>query len=161
MNVIFLDYDGVVNTPVWHYNILTDNYYNSFNFTADYKVSNYNAVQWVSEFCQKYNYKIVVTSSWRLHDNYKECLINGGLRNTVEIAGKTRLLSNREDEIAEYLNTHPEIDNYVIVDDEYFGDKFVDHWVKTDTLIGFTEREYRWAVSIHERFKNRGKNHGT
>lgn len=71
MNVVFLDYDGVVNTPMWN----ADGTRCSFGFPQDNKVNNFQCVQWVSEFCQKFNYSIVVSSTWRLDDNYKECLI--------------------------------------------------------------------------------------
>lgn len=54
MNVLFLDYDGVVNTPMWD----DDGKRCTFNFPSDNKVNNFQCVQWVSEFCQRYDYKI-------------------------------------------------------------------------------------------------------
>ena len=74
MNVVFLDYDGVVNTPLWD----SEGKYCTYGFPEDNKVNNFQCVQWVSEFCQKFRYSIVVTSTWRFESNYKECLINGG-----------------------------------------------------------------------------------
>lgn len=45
--VIFLDYDGVVNTPMWD----TDGKHCSYAHPGDNKVNNFQAVQWLSEAC--------------------------------------------------------------------------------------------------------------
>ena len=117
--VVFLDYDGVVNVPMWNDKGTSSRY----NFPSDGKVNNFQAVQWLSEACQKFHYDIVVTSTWRSHANYKECLINGGLRDGIQILGKTVSLSyehpypekTRGWEIKKYLEEHPEIKYYVIL----------------------------------------------
>ena len=106
--VIFLDYDGVVNTAMWNDNGTKCKY----NFPKDNKVNNFQAVQWISEFCQKCGYDIVVSSSWRTDSNYKECLVNGGLRDGIKILGKTPDFcgyQSRGAEIEYYIETHPEI----------------------------------------------------
>jgi len=112
----------------------------SYGFPKQGKVNNFQAVQWVSEACQKFGYDIVVTSTWRLHDNYKECLINGGLRSGIEILGHTPRFSgqSRGAEIKAYLEEHPEITYYVIVDDEedMLPEQF-DHFICTDGNVGF------------------------
>ena len=136
--VIFLDYDGVVNTPMWNDKGTKCTY----NFPKDNKVNNFQAVQWISECCQKFHYDIVVTSTWRLNSNYKECLINGGLRPGIEILGRTEDLWDpnncRGYEIARYLEDHPEINYYIIIDDE---DDMLpeqkDHFIQTDGDVGF------------------------
>lgn len=120
--VCFLDYDGVVNTPMWNEKGTNSRYY----FPSDGKVNNFQAVQWLSEACKKFHYDIVVTSTWRSKANYKECLINGGLRDGIEVLGRTEDLhyehpypeKTRGWEIKKYLEEHPEIEYYVIVDDE-------------------------------------------
>ena len=101
MRVVFLDYDGVVNTPMWDEEGLRCR----FNFPKDNKVNNFQSCQWVSEFCKRYNYSIVVTSTWRFDDNYAECLRNGGLRDDVKILGAVPNLwyLERGDEIKAYL----------------------------------------------------------
>ena len=118
MNVLFLDYDGVVNTPMWN----EDGTRCRYGMPYDNKVNNFQAVQWVSEFCARCKYDIVVTSTWRKYGNWKQCLIAGGLREGIEVLGKTEDLSDiggkRGDEIKLYLDTHPEIRYYVIADDK-------------------------------------------
>ena len=151
MNVIFLDYDGVVNTPMWN----EDGTQCSYGFPKQGKVNNFQAVQWVSEFCQKYHYSIVVSSTWRMDDNYKECLINGGLRDGIEILGKTKILhKTRGVEIEQYLKEHPEVDNYLIFDDEEdFFDYQYAHLVLTDDTVGFMMNDFKEAAKLHRKFE--------
>lgn len=150
MNVVFLDYDGVVNTPMWD----SDGKRCTYSSASDNKVNNFQAVQWVSEFCQKYEYGIVVTSTWRCWDNYKDCLINGGLRKGIPILGRTPHLFNRTrgDEIQMYLDSHPEIENFLIFDDDSDMGNLKEHLVKTDTTIGFSMVNYEAAIRKHQNF---------
>ena len=147
MNVVFLDYDGVVNIPMWDDEGKSCNYGHPFGG----KVNSFQAVQWVSEFCQKFNYSIVVTSTWRTSRNYKECLINGGLRDGIKILGKTDRLDNksRGDEIQKYLDEHPEIENFIIFDDESDMGDLMDHLVKCNSVVGFTLVEFENAKQLH------------
>lgn len=61
--VIFLDYDGVVNIPKWENR--NGKWHCRYSNVLDGKVNDEQAVQWVSEFCQKYGFGIVVSSTWR------------------------------------------------------------------------------------------------
>lgn len=150
--VIFLDYDGVVNTPMWN----DKGTHCSYNFPSDGKVNNFQAVQWISECCQKFHYDIVVTSTWRIKDNYKDCLINGGLRPGIEILGRTDDLryddwsASRGDEIAKYLADHPEINYYMIVDDENdILPEQMDHFIQTNGDVGFTLSDFMRFEKIY------------
>lgn len=147
--IIFLDYDGVVNTPMW--NDKGTKY--TYNFPKDGKVNNFQAVQWISECCQKFHYDIVVTSTWRKKANYKECLINGGLRSGIEILDRTEDLGYntcRGDEIAKYLSDHPEINYYMIIDDE---DDMLpeqkDHFIQTNGDVGFNLADFTRFEKIY------------
>lgn len=153
MRVVFLDYDGVVNTPMWD----ESGEHCRFAFPQDNKVNNFQCVQWVSEFCQKYGYDIVVSSTWRFDENYKECLVNGGLRSGINIIGKTCDLPNqtRGDEIKKYLSEHPEITDFLIFDDEADMGKLVDHLIECNANIGFGMTEFFQAQRKHEEFQNR------
>lgn len=153
MNVVFLDYDGVVNTPMWD----AEGKRCRFNFPEDNKVNNFQSVQWVSEFCEKLGYSIVVTSTWRIDPNYEACLKNGGLREGIEIVGKTPSLRSepRGEEIKAYLTSHPEIESFLIFDDEDDMGELRDHLVLCDTNRGFGLPDYYAAVRLHEHFQNR------
>ena len=145
MNVLFLDYDGVVNIAMWD----EKGKVCRFNHPSDNKVNHFQAVQWISKLCQDMDLKIVVTSSWRRHDNWKECLINGGLREGIEILGHTSTdrWGEREVVIEEYLEEHPEIEKYLIVDDEKLIG-FDGHFLQCDLNVGFSEREYFKALNM-------------
>lgn len=149
MNVVFLDYDGVVNTPMW----LPDGSHCRYNFPEDNAVNNFQCVQWVSEFCEKYNYKIVVTSTWRMDENYIDCLKNGGLRDNVEVLGATPISAshNRGEEITMYLEQHPDIDKYLIFDDEDYslGD-YIDKLILCNPCNGFDFTKFSEAVQKEE-----------
>lgn len=147
--VVFLDYDGVVNTLIWR-----DDGKCTYGFPSDNKVNNFQSVQWVSEFCEKYGYSIVVTSTWRFENNYKECLINGGLRNGIEILGRTPYIDGecRGAEIKQYLSEHPEITEFLIFDDDTDMGDLGGRLVKCDPFIGFGMADFYKAEALHEKF---------
>lgn len=154
--VIFLDYDGVVNTPMWE--LRNGQWKCRFNHDFDGKVNNTQAVQWVSEFCEKYGYDIVVTSTWRYSDDYDVFLIQAGLRKGIEILGRTPFLRLRDysktrgDEISQYLAENPEITGYLIFDDEADMGPHLDHLVQCNPDIGFGYAEYCHAEELHRKF---------
>jgi hypothetical protein len=159
MNVIFLDFDGVVNIPYWSKDEKGE-FHCGFNFPRHGTVNSYQAIQLVSEFCEKYNYSIVVSSTWRLGDfDYIKCLYDSGLREKVKVLGRTpRLKGQRGDEITQYLKEHPEIENYLIFDDDKDMTIHMDRLIHCDCQVGFTLREYCKAESLHESFiKNKEK----
>jgi len=150
MNVVFLDYDGVVNTAMW----TPDGKRCRFNFPRDGSVNNFQAVQWLSEFCQNYGYDIVVSSTWRAAENYQECLRNGGLRDGINILGHTPLLhgSNRGAEIKKWIDEHPGVENYAILDDDIFDDFYAlhgEHVVQCDVNVGMTGSTYESMCHKH------------
>ena len=155
MNVIFLDYDGVVNTPMWN----AEGTACSYGFPSQCKVNNFQAVQWVSEACQRFGYDIVVTSTWRLSSNYKECLIKGGLRSGIEILGRTDHLRGvcRGAEIKKYLEEHPEINYYIIVDDEAdILPEQCGHFIQTNGDTGFNLSEFKEFEEIFMKDNSQG-----
>lgn len=158
--VVFLDYDGVVNRKMWE--LVDGKYVCRFGYPEDGKVNDSQAVQWVSEFCEKYGYDIVVTSTWRKYPQWDNCLRAAGLRDNIKILGATSLPArNRAEEIWDYLNQNPQIESYVIFDDkkslveidtverENVPADLASHVVLCKTELGFGEKEYLDAVSIH------------
>ena len=157
--VVFLDYDGVVNRKMWK--MVDGEWVCRYAYPEDGAVNDAQAVAWVSEFCEKYEYDIVVSSTWRRYPEWEDCLRNAGLRESVHILGATSLpIRNRADEISEYLAAHPEIENYLIFDDEPVtgrgADKqdvsdldFEKHTVLCRKEYGFGENEYTLAIATH------------
>lgn len=141
MKVIFLDYDGVVNT-LWFNDV---NGEPRFDFPNDNRVNNTQAIAWLNKLCRETGAKIVVSSTWRLYDNYKECLYNAGLNKDIEILGRTKNLGTaRGIEIQDWLDEHQElnIEKFVILDDDMDMAHLMDYAVFTDVYIGITYYVY-------------------
>lgn len=142
---IFLDYDGVVNTPIWN-----ERGRCCFNWPKDGKVNNYQAIMWLNELCRLTKAKIIVSSTWRYtcHEvSYQDCLYNAGLNKNIEIIGCTDWFGNetRTDEIKSYLSKHKEIRNYIILDDEDVDDPY---FVKCNINYGFGIEEFYKAKTL-------------
>ena len=158
MNVLFLDVDGVINTPMWHRNgdkILTPTY----NFPKHGKANNWQACQWVSEFCLQYSYSIVVSSTWRegiRFDQLKEILYNSGIREKIEIVDKTPVLyKERGHEIRKWLEKNGETHNVgrvIIFDDDadMVYPELMSRLVQTPQGAGFLMEGFKKAVTLHK-----------
>ena len=135
-NILFLDYDGVINTDLYNYG------QEPFNQTC---------MKNVEKLCREYDLKIVVTSSWREYRDYPEYLRKSGLSEEIEILGCTEILHMfREDEIKDYLKKHIYIHKFVILDDiKDLGDLEPYH-VCTEFEKGFDEEKYQEAKKILE-----------
>ena len=119
MKVIFLDFNGVLDT--W--------------FEMD-KI-NYDNLQRLKWIVRDTDAKVVLTTS------NKRSYVTSGVMNPIMVMLTTRLMEEgidvigvtpnadtREHEIMLYLYEHPEIENYVIIDDDYDMEKLADHLVK-------------------------------
>jgi hypothetical protein len=156
MNVIFLDFDGVVNIPSW-YKTEGGKFKCCYNFPRHGCVNSFQACQWVSEFCEKHNYKIVISSTWR-SDGLKKCiqyLRNGGLRSSIEVIDITPKFEfmPRGDEITAWLEKHSDVKNYLIFDDDSDMTQHMDRLVQCDGVVGFTMNEFNQAEILYRKFK--------
>ena len=147
MKVIFLDFDGVITIPPKWY------------LKAD-------KIKWIKRIVDETAAKIVVSSSWRMHTVeetrksmiYKEkrCPRNKMLYwlmdNLYDVTPWVGLGNGRGGEIQQYLNDHPEIDNYVIIDDDGdMWDSHLYHFVQTNYEDGITESEAIRAIKVLNR----------
>ena len=132
-NIVFLDFDGVLN--------LDRNNYTG-NFKAKEPIDNLN------RFCLENEFKIVVISSWRKSLNYKEILFESGLDKNIEILGATDILEkDRESEIIDYLEKHQNTNKFIILDD---GDFFELKKYQVQTIFekGFDNKKYQEACEL-------------
>lgn len=158
INVAFLDFDGVVNTPMWYDN--NGKLRIRYNFPKHGKVNNWQACQWLSKFCKERGYSIVVSSTWRKEGltTCRTCLYGGGIWDSVPIIGATPVLGDNIDrgfEIQKWLDNHAEsgarVKRWVIIDD-YDGTISVEQGnrlVLCRSDAGFLQDEYNEAVRIH------------
>ena len=151
MNILFLDFDGVVDSFIWN------NDETSFelgdSLSENPKVNNFQAVQWVSHFCKKHDYIIVITSSWRIGKGLEFCkqaLINGGLQEDVIILDITPIINGatRGKEIKEWLKNQPDVEKFIIIDDDSDVDDLKDHLIQTNGFDGFTMSKFLEAEAL-------------
>lgn len=132
-NILFLDFDGVLNLDINNY---------SGNMYAEIPMKNLNRFCLENEFC------IVVISSWRKSLNYKELLYESGLNERIKILGATEVLEkDRESEIIDYLEKHNNVNKFIILDDGNFWD-LKRFQVQTVFSKGFDDGKYEEAVNL-------------
>ena len=151
MKVIFLDFDGVITIPPKWY------------LKAD-------KIKYIKQIVDATGAKIVVSSSWR-HKTVQETIdtmigrpkrcprnrmFNWFIDNLYDVTpwfcDDKYNGTGRGGEIQTWLDAHPEVDNYVIIDDD--GDMLDEqlfHFVETNFEDGITELETNWAIKILNR----------
>lgn len=147
MKILFFDFDGVITT-----------------YQSKWKID-MDKVKIVNDICDKTDAKIVVTSSWRIgyrgvvsvfHEFLKQYFIKHEYVGIFKynkfidnIIGMTDSGSCRGNEIKFYMNEHPDIENYVIIDDDSdMLDEQLFNFVQTDTYEGITERDAKLCIDI-------------
>lgn len=168
MNVIFLDIDGVLNHLSFYNNVCKDESGNvdvikmqQWREEHPYPLSEFDpiAVKRVAELIETTNSKLVISSSWRIGDNgrLKDIFAKIGLPTDFDVTPNFMFNFNasdtdsfiRGDEINEYLNSHPEIDNFVIIDDDNdMLEEQQKNFVLCDDKVGFTEDDKEKAIKI-------------
>ena len=142
MKVIFLDIDGVLNSERYFKENHKDNLiyykvYNSNTIEDNLKLHVLDIdvvkIELVKKIIYETDAKIVMSSSWRnlrIWPLIEDYLINKGL----PIIGVTPKLERRGNEIRNYLKNNPEIEKFIILDDELFKDfyELENYLIKTD-----------------------------
>lgn len=97
--------------------------------------------------------EIVLSSSWRWYKEQRNTIHKQLKRKNIDFIDTTPIeitvKMSRADEINAWLEKHPDIDNYVILDDEEIKDiKLTPHWVKTTFKHGLTRDKAEQAIKI-------------
>ena len=149
MKVIFLDFDGVITTYSTKWNI------------------SLRHVKRVKKICDETGAKLVISSSWR-HENVQKTI--DGIIGKTKLCPRNKMLywlidniyditpwfsdkkyngTGRGGEIQTWLDKHPEVDNYVIIDDETdMLDEQIFNFVQTDWTFGIQDREVKLCIDI-------------
>lgn len=147
MKIIFLDIDGVMNSEL---------YYKSVN-TKKKNWSRFDpkAVEMITRLIEEFNARIVISSLWRfaMKKELAQELKASGLINFLHKDWQTPVLQpgHRGKEIKMWLDKHPDIVQYVILDDD--SDILEEHlarFVKTEIHDGMQETHYYMAREILE-----------
>ena len=167
MNVIFLDFDGVINSMDFEsYKLAVNRLRLRVPTIGEFNAQNKYFSRLIITYLNLlgiFDCKIVVTSSWRYGrsiDNLNELLFSHGC--ILPVIGKTKeednqgVIDHREirgDEIKEYLDKHPEITNFVVIDDvdDGISGLFPDNFIHTDGQYGFSGNNLLRAVRIFQK----------
>ena len=156
MKVIFLDIDGVLNSEKFW-----EDQTQSFRYTAALKqgktkdqvrvIANIDpdTVAWVNYIVAMTNAEIVISSTWRSDWNIPYLLRYAGI--VKPIYGITPFSKDRHrgTEIKEWLDDHPEVTHYVIIDDDSdMLNEQLNNFVQTGWEEGLNEECADKAVEI-------------
>lgn len=145
MTVIFLDFNGVLDT----------------NINMD--VIDEGNLSRLKKLVDMFDAKVVISSSLKNSYYYTgryskmlQGIIDRLLEEGIDVIGITPKGNSREEEIILYLSDHPEVVNYCIIDDDYDMEYLKEHLVKLpmqieDGQIGFTQDYMNKAIEILRR----------
>lgn len=151
MNIIFLDFDGVMDTAS----------YDAFLISNDMPECDENGrpifdpdcIHNLGRIIAATGADVVVTSDWKYYDSY-EALLSMWRQRAMPgfMTDMTPNVSTRRgDEIARWLAECDVDCNYVIIDDldsENFNDNQIPHLVTVDPRHGLDDRAVRQAIAI-------------
>ena len=150
MKVIFLDFDGVLNS---------EKYFKRVSGTG--LVIDPSEMELLKQIVTATDAKIVLSTSWREHwsKNTDECDAIGLEIEAIfrsyglEIWDKTQSsYRRREPELKDYLDAHPEVENFVVLDDMLlYADYLKKHIVKTSGYRGLDQIDTEKAIAILNR----------
>lgn len=144
MRVIFLDIDGVLNNEshiVKLVELLGNEQYLQLLKDIEEIPFDYRSCKLLQELINETNAEIILSSTWRISPILIELIEKYA---GIKIKDKTpRLNTIRGKEIKSYLDSHKEITNYVILDDDTdMLEEQKNNFVKTNAQLGFTKTEY-------------------
>lgn len=146
MKVIFLDFDGVINDVRDTSNLVVTEYV--FRLKKIVEITGAKIVVSSSRKNEFIGENVTHEESY-CYQNYELPLQSLG----VEIFDYTPLvdaplLERKEFEIEAYLQEHPEIEEYVILDDDMVMKKFLEHQVFIEYSNGLLEEHINPAIAI-------------
>jgi hypothetical protein len=109
MNIIFLDFDGVIRVAIdgeW--------------LSVDQAEFCQSRMQMLAGICLTTNSKIVVSSDWRSPDNLEQIksYLSPHLADYLHQDWMTPICGDRWKEVERWLNHHPEVNHYAILEDQ-------------------------------------------
>lgn len=130
MNLIFLDFDGVLNDPYWLIQTwpLRKRHHIKFEF-------DWSRLEILARICERTEAKLVLASSWNFRKGLKKYFESMGF----EVVGQLGVHDDRGEAIKRWFKEHPEYGtaNYAILDDEKSGydEEQLKHLVFTGTYV--------------------------
>lgn len=149
--IIFLDFDGVVETIYWDKDEKGVYCYNVHKHNHS-ELNNKQAIGWLNELYIKIPYDIVVTSTWRMGMSVaklQHLLIVSGFNPAIKVIGKTPVLfQDRGLEIQKWIDKNDYKGHFIIIDDDVDMCHLISKLVQCDCQLGFTLYEYQKALQL-------------
>lgn len=151
--IIFLDFDGVVETIYWEKN--KDGVWDlNIHKTGRQELNNKQAIGWLNQLYKKVPYDVVVSSTWRIGmslDELQGLLIRSGFNREIKVIGTTPILyQQRGLEIQEWIDTAEFKGRFIIIDDDSDMCHLLPLLVRCDCQLGFTIYDYQKALRLLE-----------
>lgn len=169
MKIIFLDIDGVLNTKVSCANSQAmmktkEGDWDQFNPIFSCLAWDPHCISQLLRVVRKTKAKIVLSSSWRSHPEHtRNCLkacsviyLDTDPEHPLDFIDVTpqegvdiRIADGRGSEIKAWLDTHPEVNTYCILDDyTKFLEEQLPFFVNTDPHVGLTKDQADQMIRI-------------
>ena len=144
--IIFLDVDGALNSGdfyIW----LGDHHERKYR---GYELLDQKAILCLQDIVLLTGADIVLSSSWRISRSCMKRLEEQLLPYDLKIVDRTVSMphEDRGSEIKEWLNRHPYVTNFVILDDDDDMGDLGDHLVKTSFRSGLLPGDTTRAIRI-------------
>lgn len=139
MKILFLDIDGVLNSK------RTCEAFDGYPFSA-LSLENFDkvAIALIQKLCADTECQIVLSSSWRHDSNWKHLAVQFDLPIIDRTPLNVSLSGHRGKEIGVWLEKHPKITQYAIVDDNSdMLDEQLPYFVQTSAEDGLSYQDYK------------------
>ena len=160
MKIIFLDFDGVLNS--WRF--FKDSHANGLLLFRPADQIDPKAIRWLNELITKSGAKVVVSSAWRLLHTLDELRAMLGEKGFAgEVIDRTESLSwqmvergpivakaQRGDEIDLWVRAHAEVESFVILDDDSDMAMHAGRLVQTSCRKGLKQIHVEQAIALLE-----------
>ncbi|MGA0610035.1 HAD domain-containing protein [Caldimonas sp. KR1-144] len=144
MKVLFLDIDGVLNSSR---TVLAHGAYPHTLRDGDWEKFDWTGILMIQRLCAVADLSVVLSSAWRLDHDFRQV---GRVFNLPIIDRTPSFPGTRGMEIKYWLDQHPEVEAFAIVDDDAdMLPEQLPHFVQTDGHEGVTFKNYQ---QLCERF---------
>ena len=149
--IIFLDFDGVVETIYWGKDKDGSWSYNIHKYGRD-ELNNKQAIGCLNELYSKVPYDIVVSSTWRIGMTLQQLqtlITKSGFNPKIKVIGMTPILHQQRGlEIQQWIDDNNFKDKFVIIDDDSDMCHLLPVLVRCDCQLGFTIYDYQKALRL-------------
>lgn len=144
MKILFLDIDGVLNS------MRTAKAFYGYPFSAlSLEQFDKVAIGLIQRLCKETDCSICLSSTWRLNSNWQHLAVQLTLPIIDRTPSNVSLLGYRGKEIEAWLQKHPEVKQYAIVDDNSdMLEEQIPFFVQTSAEDGLSYQNYLDLVRI-------------